>query len=364
MVYKLNWACAYCGMTSSRKESVIRHITNPRIHNGRAQAIPYTDYLAGLRDGIYSPTIAHLYRMRSFSKQVPDDQSEESLSDRIEKKVEEKFIDTIAEKLVKPSYNQLEPSHAPAVAKSAYRIPQPAALSLPPESIFGIAGYVCKYCLVIKPKIILFTSSVDNRSGLSEIYPVQTCHRQGSEMSKENETFYLNFNKMYGYGAALTRWIRGYWSNNMKMKIIAFRLPYPIAGSSPFCGARIIMNDDYPLFEKTLLLSYDESVLLDLTNDKGIVPAQNVEDGSSIIMEAIKNSEYVIEGDKQLGAFLRQTKFSTFAFFHINQSKSQSENGKTPSTNEVYLVAALPYEVTMYKKFSIEAIGNKQMVSS
>jgi hypothetical protein len=364
MVYKLNYACTGCGMSSSRKESVLRHIANPRIHNGRAQAIPYTDYLAGLRNGIYPPTTAHLNRMRRFSNQVPDDQFGESLSDRIETKVEEKFIDTIAEKLVKPSYNQLEPYHAPAVTKSAYRIPQPAAQSLPPESIFGIIGYVCKQCLVIKPKIILYTRSVDNRFGRSEIYPVQTCHRQGSEMSKENETFYLKYNKMYGYGTALTRWIRGYWSDNTKMKIIAIKLPYPIAGKSPICGVRIIMSDDRASFEKTVLLSYDESLILDLTNHEGIVPAQNDEDGSSIIMEAIKNSDYVIEGDKKLGAFLRQTKFSTFAFFHMNQSNAQSENGKTLSTNEVYLVAALPYEVTMYKKFSIEALGNKQMVSS
>ena len=210
MVYKLNWACARCGMTSSRKEGVMRHIANPRIHNGRAQAIPYTDYLAGLRDGIYSPSTAHLYRMRRLSNQVPDEQSGQSLSDRIEKKVEEKLIDTMAEKLVKPSYNQLETSHAYAIAKSAYRTPQPAALSLPPESIFGITGYICKHCLVIKPKIILFTKFADNRSGLAEICPVQTCHRQGSEMSKEDETFYLNYNKMYGYGTTtLTRWIRG-----------------------------------------------------------------------------------------------------------------------------------------------------------
>jgi hypothetical protein len=364
MVYKPNWACDTCGMISSRKESVMRHIANPRIHNGMARAIPYTDYLAGLRDGIYSPTTAHLYRMRSFSNQIPDEQFGENLSERIEKKVEEKFIDTIAERLVKPSYNQLESSPATAVAKSVYRIPQLAALSLPPERIFGIAGYVCEYCLVIKPKIILFPSSVDNRYGLSEIYPVQTCHRQGSEMSKEDETFYLNYNKMHGYATALIRWIEGYWSENMKMKIIAFRLPYPIPGTSPFCAARIIMSDDRAMFKKTLLLSYGKSMLLDLTNDKGIVHAQSGEDGLSIITESIKNSEYVIDGEKQLSAFLRQTKFSTFAFFHTNQSNSQSEDGKTPSTNEVYLVAALPHEMTMYKRFNIEAIGTTQAVLS
>ncbi len=364
MVYKPNWACTSCGMSSSRRESVLRHIANPRIHNGRAQAIPYTDYLAGLREGIYPPTTAHLYRMRSFANRVPDDQFGDSIIDKIDKKVEEKYIDTMAEKLVKPSYNLSAPSHAPAFAKSAHRIPQPVAVSLPPEGIFGITGYICNNCLVIKPKIILFTSSVDNRSVRSEVYPIQTCHRQGSEMSKENETFYLKYNKTYGYGTALTRWIRGYWSGNAKMKIIAIKLPYPIAGKSPICGVRIIMSDDHASSKKTVLLSNDESPILDLTNREGIVPTQGDEDGSSIIMDAVKNSEYVIEGDKQLGAFLRQTKFSTFAFFHMNQSNAQSENGKTSSINEAYLVAALPYEVTMYKKFSIEVIGNKQMVSS
>jgi hypothetical protein len=353
MVYKLNWSCTGCGMSSSRKESVIRHIANPRIHNGRAQAIPYTDYIVGVRNGIYSPSSAHLYRIRNLSHQLPDDHFEESFSDKIEKKVEERFIDMIAEKLVKPSSNQDVPAHTPAVEKSAYRIPQAAALSLPPESIFGIAGYICESCLVIKPKIILFTSSVPYSS--IEVCPVQTCHRQGSGMSKDDEIFYLNFNKMYGYGtAALTRWIRGYWSDNTKMKIIAIRLPYPITGNSPNWGVRIIMSDDRASSEKMVLLRYDESVILNLTNHEGIFPAQSVEDGSSIIMEAIKNSEHVIEGCKQLGTFLRQTKFSTFAFFHMNQSKPHSEIGKTPSTNEVYLVAALPYEVTMHKKFRIE----------
>jgi len=40
---------------------------------------------------------------------------------------------------------------------------------------------------------------------------------------------------------------------------------------------------------------------------------------------------------------------------------SKSECGKTPSTNEVFLVAALPYEMTVNKRFTIEAVGNKQM---
>jgi hypothetical protein len=220
---------------------------------------------------------------------------------------------------------------------------------------------VCNNCLVIKHKIILFNSSVDNRSSLSEINPIQTCHRQGSGMSKENEAIYLNHHKMYGYGPALIRWIRGYWPDSKKMKILAISLPYPIAGASHICRVTIVASDDRASFGKTVLLSYDESVILELTDHEGTVPVQTVEDGTSIIMEAIKNSEYVIEGDKQLTAFLRQTKFSTFAFFHKGPSKTQSEEGKTSSTNEVFLVAALPYEMTINKRFTIEAVGNKQL---
>jgi hypothetical protein len=180
-------------------------------------------------------------------------------------------------------------------------------------------------------------------------------------MSKEDETFYLNYHKMYGYGPALTRWIRGYWHGSEKMKILAIKLPYPIAGTSPIYRVRIIGGDDGASFGKTVLLSYDESVILELTEHEGTVPVQNVENGLSIITEAIKNSEYVIMGDKQLTAFLSQTKFSTFAFFHMGSSKTQSEDGNTPRANEIFLVAALPYEMTIDKRFTIEAVGIKQM---
>jgi hypothetical protein len=44
----MNWACNACGMASGRRESVQRHIINPRIHNGKANAIPFVQYLAGL----------------------------------------------------------------------------------------------------------------------------------------------------------------------------------------------------------------------------------------------------------------------------------------------------------------------------
>jgi hypothetical protein len=48
---KSNWACSKCGMNSSRKWSVSRHIEI--VHSGSGLLLTYTDYLAGVSDGHY-----------------------------------------------------------------------------------------------------------------------------------------------------------------------------------------------------------------------------------------------------------------------------------------------------------------------
>jgi hypothetical protein len=50
---KPRWACAMCGMYSSRKFSVKHHIEN--LHNGIGNIISFIDYIAGRRNGIYFP---------------------------------------------------------------------------------------------------------------------------------------------------------------------------------------------------------------------------------------------------------------------------------------------------------------------
>jgi hypothetical protein len=49
------WACTECGMYSSRRYSVKRHIKN--IHGGSANLVSYTDYLLGRKWGYYWPTL-------------------------------------------------------------------------------------------------------------------------------------------------------------------------------------------------------------------------------------------------------------------------------------------------------------------
>ena len=50
---KPRWACAMCGMYSSRKYSVKRHINN--LHDGIGNIVSFIDYIAGRRQGFYFP---------------------------------------------------------------------------------------------------------------------------------------------------------------------------------------------------------------------------------------------------------------------------------------------------------------------
>lgn len=50
---KANWSCTACGMYSGRRYCVQRHIDN--IHKGKANAIPFIEYIVGRREGLYPP---------------------------------------------------------------------------------------------------------------------------------------------------------------------------------------------------------------------------------------------------------------------------------------------------------------------
>ncbi len=59
---KPNWVCQSCGMWSSRKYSVQRHINNK--HYGYGRVIPYLEYLVGRQSGFYAPNSSLLYRSK------------------------------------------------------------------------------------------------------------------------------------------------------------------------------------------------------------------------------------------------------------------------------------------------------------
>lgn len=71
---KPNWVCANCGMWSTRKFSVKRHITNK--HKGNAFLVRYIDYLVGRQSGLYpsSAQPEHNYKEKKSSWDVFNDE--------------------------------------------------------------------------------------------------------------------------------------------------------------------------------------------------------------------------------------------------------------------------------------------------
>jgi hypothetical protein len=53
-----------CGIVSSRKSSVKRHIQN--IHSGNAHYVSFVDYLAGRRSGFSFPALPPTYQKKNY----------------------------------------------------------------------------------------------------------------------------------------------------------------------------------------------------------------------------------------------------------------------------------------------------------
>jgi len=62
MSKKPKWACASCGMYSSRRYSVKRHIQN--IHSGGAFLVSFIDYLVGRQAGYYPLSFPPTYETK------------------------------------------------------------------------------------------------------------------------------------------------------------------------------------------------------------------------------------------------------------------------------------------------------------
>ncbi len=66
MASKPNWACVTCGMFSSRKDSVKRHIR--KLH-GSGPMVSYIDYISGRQSGYYPPGTVPAFVKRDSAHQ-------------------------------------------------------------------------------------------------------------------------------------------------------------------------------------------------------------------------------------------------------------------------------------------------------
>jgi hypothetical protein len=78
---KPRWACAICGMYSSRRYSVKRHINN--LHNGIGNIVSFIDYIAGRRQGVYFPNQIPNYLVRQTQTTAPKSRPLDAMKDEL-----------------------------------------------------------------------------------------------------------------------------------------------------------------------------------------------------------------------------------------------------------------------------------------
>ena len=92
---KPNWVCISCGMWSSRKYSVKRHILT--VHGGYSLMVSFIEYIVGRQTGIYhppfpaSPTGHRYVQSRNLKKHPFDKFSEEYWKEMAKEKARKDF---------------------------------------------------------------------------------------------------------------------------------------------------------------------------------------------------------------------------------------------------------------------------------
>ena len=364
-------------MTSGRKESVRRHIRNPRIHSGNARIIPYIEHVAGLQVGIYQP-IHNLYRQRhrESDQSLLGSEASNTLEDKIYRRVQEKTLDKIADGIVNRQWTfNHTPRRNRKSSPAAAKISRPTYLK---QDVFGIGEYICESCLDIKPMIFPYSDDAKSSHNSFRIYPIQSCIGCSSKMSSQQKRYYLNYNKIRGIAPILMNWIKVLWSENNEMKLIAFMLPgskissqgdnpsrLDASGSLAVSRIRVTDQDsDHSSFKKTIILRKEELNIEDIepraTDHDSSVPFAAID--SSPILFAINESEYTITSENDLYSFLRYTKFKTFGLFRTKIFDSSSTSNF--DTYRYFLVILVPSEYALGMKYACEVVNQEIVTDS
>src|SRR5919106_1479104 len=325
MSSKMNYVCNACGMASGRKESIQRHIDNPRIHNGNANVVPYVQYVAGLARGAYpcnihnsfKPKIAHAFR-NSDEQRV-----NASFFDRIQEKIYEKMVDKIAEEAVSPTITTMATSLLPPFPTFTYPIYQPP-IRYPRENMLGIGGYLCKKCFFLAPIFYLYSTVSTDRSTHSLVYPSHLCNGKSNLKSPQEQIDRIRYTEANGFPRALLTWIRSIWSNGQNMKVI-------------------VEQEGSTCLKKSVTLYYDSSYMILLssvvtTGERP--PIRPTKISNAPILMAIEKSQQLITSEVDLLSFLSYTKFRSFGFFKLG--------------DESYLVMLIPEEYSLGRRYSCQ----------
>jgi hypothetical protein len=296
---KPNWACSGCGMYSSRRWSVERHILN--LHNGSGNVVPFVDYLVGRKSGFYLPKFRPTFVSKNATKTV-------TVMDTFKNE----FLKAVAIKAVNKAlssspiqnhqfdFQRFGSNGAPYFYPSQFCF-EPFQIIPRPEDIFGFKVYVCKKCSSIEPIIVSFN---DGQEGGSKMSWATCCGLK--KLDQKN----LNDNNLRQRIHDKLKYCVKTWTNN-KPTLVAIKMPEGFHGNS----VRLLQERN----KQSISLEYslEKNIELDI-DDKNHWAPRCVSAGT---LSMSSNS---------LDDFLNKTD-ATFAFFTV----------KVKEIRGIYLMAIL-----------------------
>jgi hypothetical protein len=257
-------------------------------------------------------------------------------------------------------------------------VPNVPRFSFAREDVFGITGYICPTCFTIKSAVFLYSSFSNMLERSPIIKFIDSCHTCNSQMTNKERNHYLKYNLVNGIAPLLLNWIKVFWPEDQKMKLVAIRvneldiespgdcpaiLPPTVNKSSPrqrVTRLRIEASGKSPsLTQKSILLDRDEEPVFEVKtifqrNSNHTVPLPYFD--SFPIIRAIEESEYLITSEKDIYSFLHYTMFKTFGLFRLSFGLKWFGNiGNTQDDEEeIYLVMLVPNEFSLPMRYTCE----------
>ena len=294
---KPNWACSSCGMYSSRRWSVERHILN--LHDGSGNVVPFVDYLIGRKSGFYLPKFRPTFVKKNVTKTV-------TVMDTLKDELLKGFASKVVNKALSSSAIQ---NHQFGTSGAPYYCPsqsyfEPLHIIPRPEDIFGFEIFVCKKCSSIEPIIISFN---DGQEGGSKMSWATCCG--SSDLKKLGQKDLNDNNELQHKVQDKLKYCVKTWTNNKPM-LTAIRIPESFHGSIKLLG-----EDD----KQSISLEYSSEKNIDL----------DIDDENHWAPRCIAGPTALSDDD--LDDFLNKTENATFGFFTVKLNES----------NSIYLMAIL-----------------------
>ena len=313
---KQNWACVGCGMSSSRKESVRRHIRTQ--HNDIGTIVSYTDYLVGRLSGNYAKAVAPptYIKFSTRTEKLGTETKHRTTATTLFDNWKGGFYRELGAQLARKNFGFNKTPHP--IMNPFSQSNQPFYRN--PEEIFGLELYVCKKCLFTKPQQICFSKDSKDM-GLTRIVPdcpPDSIMTKLKPISDESELIRTSSER---FPVLLKELVKDL-AHNGKIELVAIKISDVNTHSSNHC-VKLALTDTNSNKTKSIGLPYSEEKSIELKFPEG---------KDEYIARAIKDHRTFLN-DHELLDFFQKSSPSTFAFFKVKMPEK--------SITSIYLMAVI-----------------------